>query len=91
MTLRSAEREEYRDRHGNIAAKNIPNSAGGLRMRTEERLGSLISAAGVIWAIQTATKDFAGLWKFSILSPGPLEVCAIRNSDLAPCQMAALR
>jgi len=48
-----------------------------LRIRTEERLGSLLSAAGVIWGVQEATKDLAHLWKFSILPPGPMEVCAL--------------
>lgn len=77
MTLCSAEREGYRGRHGKVPARSISNSAGGFRIRTEERLGSLISAVGVIWAVHEVSKAFAGLWKFSILPPGPLEVCAI--------------
>src|SRR6476659_11213672 len=30
-----------------------------LRIRTEEILGSLVAAAGIIWGIAEATKDFA--------------------------------
>jgi hypothetical protein len=48
-----------------------------LRIRTEEILGSLIAAAGIIWGIAEATKDFAGLLKLRLLPPGPLEVCAL--------------
>jgi hypothetical protein len=77
MTLRSTDREGYRGHHGQIRARSISSSARGFRIRTQERLGCLISAAGVIWAVNEATKDFAGLWKFSVLPPGPLEVCAI--------------
>jgi hypothetical protein len=48
-----------------------------LRIQTEERLGSLISAGGVIWAVSAVTKDLSSIWRFSILPPGPMEVCAI--------------
>ncbi len=48
-----------------------------LRIQTEERLGSLIAAAGVIWAVRVGTKGLASLWQFTLLPPGPLEVCAI--------------
>ena len=48
-----------------------------LRIQTEERLASLISASGAIWSAYEGTKDFSGLLQFSILPPGPLEVCAI--------------
>ena len=47
------------------------------RISTEERLGSLIAAAGTIWATYAATVDYAGLWRLQILPPGPLEVCAL--------------
>ena len=43
----------------------------------EERLGSLIAAAGTIWVTYTATVDYANLWRLRILPPGPLEVCAL--------------
>jgi len=45
--------------------------------RREERLGSLIAAAGTIWAAYSLTKDYADLWRFQILPPGPIEVCAL--------------
>ena len=44
---------------------------------TEERLGSLLSAGGTIWATYVATVDYASLWQMKILPPGPLEVCAL--------------
>lgn len=50
---------------------------GFLSIRGEERFGSLIGAAGVIWGVYVATHDYASLWKFDITSPGPLEVCAL--------------
>ena len=46
-------------------------------IRTEERFGSLLAAAGTIWATHVATRDYASLWQVQILRPGPLEVCAI--------------
>lgn len=48
-----------------------------LSISTEERLGSLIAGAGTMWAIYVATVDYAGLWRFHILPPGPVEVCAL--------------
>jgi len=74
--MRGSEREGYRGHHGDVPA-NKPSGGELLRVRTEERLGSLISAVGVIWTVQDATKDLAGLWRFNILPPGPVEVCAI--------------
>ncbi len=44
---------------------------------TEERLGSLIAAGGMIWGAYTATVEFAGVWTFEIIRPGPMEVCAL--------------
>lgn len=76
MTLRSSEHEGYRGRHG-VAPPKGRSETPFLRIRTEERLGSLVSAGGVIWAVHEATKNLADLWKLSILPPGPLEVCAI--------------
>lgn len=54
-------------------------STGGswLGIRTEERLGSLTAAAGIIWAVYEATKGLADLLHLKVLPPGPLEVCAI--------------
>jgi disulfide bond formation protein DsbB len=48
-----------------------------LTVRREERFGSLVAAAGVIWGIYIATKDYDSLWHFQINPPGPLEVCAL--------------
>jgi len=74
--MHGSEREGYRGHHGDVPAQK---QSGGelLSIPMEERLGSLISGVGVIWTVQEATKDLAGLWQFSILRPGPLEVCAI--------------
>lgn len=76
VTVRDFEREGYRGRHGSVPGKS-GTASGMLRIQTEERLGSLLSAAGVIWGVYDATKDLTELWKFSVLSPGPLEVCAL--------------
>lgn len=46
-------------------------------IRREERFGSLIAAAGVIWGVYVATHDYASLWILDISRPGPLEVCAL--------------
>lgn len=46
-------------------------------IRGEERIGSLIAAAGIIWAVYVITHNFAGDWRFQDLTPGPLPVCAI--------------
>ncbi len=48
-----------------------------LRIRTEELLGSLLAAAGTIWATYVATNDYASLWHTQIMPPGPVEVCAL--------------
>jgi hypothetical protein len=76
VTLHNCEREGYRGRHGAVPAKSR-SEAPLIRIKTEERLGSLVSAAGVIWAVNEATKGLDELWKLTILPPGPLEVCAI--------------
>lgn len=57
---------------GNRSAQNAVAS-----IRREERWGSLIAAAGVIWGVYVATHDYASLWVFDISRPGPLEVCAL--------------
>ena len=48
-----------------------------LSIPAEERLGSLIAAAGTAWTTYTATVDYAALWRMQILPPGPVEVCAL--------------
>ena len=48
-----------------------------LTIQREERFGSLVAAGGIIWGVYIATQDYASLWRFDLLSPGPLEVCAL--------------
>lgn len=45
-----------------------------LSVRGEERLGSLIAAAGTVWAVYVATVDYNSLWHMQIMPPGPVEV-----------------
>jgi hypothetical protein len=52
----------------------------GFSIAGEIRLGSLIAAGGMIWTAYAATADYANLadlWRFQILPPGPVEVCAL--------------
>jgi hypothetical protein len=54
------------------------SSQGGfLSIHGEERFGSLVAAAGVIWGVYVATQDYASLWRFDFMRPGPLEVAAL--------------
>lgn len=69
MTLRNWEREGYRGRHREARARS-GSKRPLLRIRTEEHLGSLISAGGVVSAVQEANKGLADWWTFSILPPG---------------------
>ena len=48
-----------------------------LRIQTEERLGSLIAAGGLIWTVRVGTQDLASLWQLTVAPPSPLEICAI--------------
>lgn len=48
-----------------------------LSIRAEERLGSLIAAAGTVWAVYVATVDYNNLWRMQIMPPGPVEVCLL--------------
>ena len=50
---------------------------GLLGIRGEERLGSLLAAAGTAWLVYVATTDFNNMWQMRIMPPGPIEVCAI--------------
>ncbi len=45
----------------------------------EVRIGSLVAAGGLIWAVKVATSNFTGADAFSFarLPRGPLEICAI--------------
>jgi hypothetical protein len=56
-------------------AKKAPGQNNLLSIRAEERLGSLIAAAGTIWVVYVATVDYNSLWRVQINPPGPLEVC----------------
>jgi len=58
-------------------AKKASSQGGLLSIRSEERLGSLITAAGMIWGTYAATVDFDALWRMRVLPPGPVEVCML--------------
>ena len=48
-----------------------------LSIQWEERVASLIAAAGAMWAVYVATVDYTALWRVQIMPPGPVEVCAL--------------
>jgi hypothetical protein len=48
-----------------------------LSIRAEERFGSLLAAAGMIWAAYVASVDYASLLQLRIMPPGPIEVCGL--------------
>ena len=48
-----------------------------LSISLEERLGSLITAGGMIWGAYAATVHFAGIIGFDLVPPGPIEACAL--------------
>lgn len=58
-------------------AKTVRGQRNLLSIRGEELLGSLIAAAGTIWAVYVATVDYDSLWRMQIMPPGPVEVCAV--------------
>ena len=58
-------------------AKKIPLESSLRSIRAEERMGSLLAAAGTIWAVYVATVDYNNLWRMQIMPPGPVEVCAL--------------
>ncbi|HEY3974606.1 MAG TPA: hypothetical protein VGM18_16495 [Candidatus Sulfotelmatobacter sp.] len=61
-----------------IPPKNKIATGGTLaRIRRQERLASLLAAAGIIWAVYVATTDYESLWHMQIMPPGPVEVCAL--------------
>jgi hypothetical protein len=59
------------------SAKKASGQGSLLSIRGEERLGSLVAAAGIIWAVYVATHDYNNLWRMQIMPPGPVEVCAL--------------
>jgi hypothetical protein len=46
-------------------------------IRREERLGSLMAAAGMIWTVYVATHNYTNLWRLQFSPPGPLETAAL--------------
>ena len=58
-------------------AKKAKGEGSLLSIRGEERLGSLIAAAGTVWAVYVATVDYNNLWRMQIMPPGPVEVCLL--------------
>jgi len=48
-----------------------------LSIAMEERLGSLITAGGMIWGAYAATVHFTGVIGFDLVPPGPIEACAL--------------
>ncbi len=47
-----------------------------MHIRTEERIGSIVAATGIIWAINAMTQGFTG-FAYVNLPVGPREVAAI--------------
>ena len=58
-------------------AKKTTGTEPLIAISTEERLGSLIAAGGMIWGAYAATVHFAGIVSFELVPPGPIEVCAL--------------
>lgn len=48
-----------------------------LAISTQERLGSLVTAGGMIWGAYAATVHFSGVLSLDLIPPGPIEVCAL--------------
>lgn len=55
---------------------SIERKSWSRRIKTEERLGSLIASAGLIWGTQVLTANIHDLDSL-MKTPGPLEVCAV--------------
>jgi len=81
-------REGYVDQHvvayvtppkpaANPAVKPGKQDNHSLSIRWEERVASVIAAAGAVWAVYVATQDVNALWKVQIMPPGPVEICAL--------------
>lgn len=47
------------------------------KIRLEERLGSLVAGAGIIWTVYVGTHDYTNLWRLQFSPPGPLETAAL--------------
>ena len=48
-----------------------------LSISAEERFGSLIAAAGMIWGAYEASTHFTGVFTLDLVPAGPIEVCAL--------------
>jgi hypothetical protein len=62
-------------------AKPAQKGKGGheplLSISTQERLGSLITAGGMIWGAYSATIHFSGVLSLDLIPPGPIELCSL--------------
>ena len=61
-------------------AHKVKGQGGGtplISISTQERLGSLIAAGGIVWGVYIATQNFAGIWSFDLVRQGPMEVAAL--------------
>ncbi len=61
----------------NIPLKKKPSRSYGFSIRNQERIGSLIAAAGVVWFVYITTSDLTSFFKFDILPSGPMELCGL--------------
>ncbi len=43
----------------------------------QERMGSLITAAGLAWGVKVATENFSGFKNLLLPTGGPLELCGL--------------
>jgi hypothetical protein len=46
-----------------------------MTVKMQERIGCLVAAAGVVWAAQVLTANFATTTLFRLPPAGPIEVC----------------
>jgi hypothetical protein len=75
---RTPSREDYLSAPPSYAPKmRMGKPASKAHMRSEERLGSLMAGAGIIWAVYLVTHNFAGSWNLDTVIPGPLPLCGI--------------
>lgn len=58
-------------------AQKVKGQGNLVSIATEERLGSLIAAGGMIWGAYAATVNYAGVLSFEIVRAGPMEVCGL--------------
>jgi len=59
-------------------SRKAKGQAGPLiAISTEVRLGSLITAGGLVWGAYVATIHYSGIVNFDMVGSGPIEVCAL--------------